>query len=128
MKLAGYFLFSFILICSCPQSDEKKMNIEISESELRNKISGGVIGQFFGNLNGLEHENKYNEEPGNVLEYTPDLSDGARTDDDTDIEFVYIHHMLEYDQILLPYDTIYNLWIENLATMIWCSNEYARKV
>ncbi len=89
---------------------------------------GAVIGQFFGNLNGMEHENKYNEEPGNVLEYIPDLSDGARTDDDTDIEFVYIHHMLEYDQILLPYDTIYNLWIENLSTMIWCSNEYARKV
>jgi hypothetical protein len=128
MKLAGYFLLSFILICACQQSDEEEMDIEISESELRDKINGGVIGQFFGNLNGLEHENKYNEEPGNVHEYIPDLSDGARTDDDTDIEFMYIHHMLEYDQILLPYDTIYNLWIENLSTMIWCSNEYARKV
>lgn len=128
MKAASYFLFSFFLICSCQQSDEKEMSVNISESELRDKINGGVIGQFFGNLNGLEHENKYNEEPGNVLEYIPDLSEGARTDDDTDIEFMYIHHMLEYDQILLPYDTIYNLWIENLSTMIWCSNEYARKV
>ena len=128
MKLARYFLFSLFLIYSCQQSVESEGYTEISESELRDRISGGVIGQFFGNLNGLEHENRYNEEPGNVLEYIPDLSEGARTDDDTDIEFVYIHHMLEYDQILLPYDTIYNLWIENLSTMIWCSNEYARKL
>jgi hypothetical protein len=128
MKLPGYILLSLLLICSCQKSDKKEMVIEISESDLRDKINGGIIGQFFGNLNGLQHENKYNEEPGNVLKYIPDLSDGARTDDDTDIEFVYIHHMLEYDQILLPYDTIYNLWIENLSTMIWCSNEYARKV
>ena len=128
MKLTGYILFSLLLINSCQQSVEKGITIEISESELRDKINGGIIGQFFGNLNGMVHENKYNEEPGDVLEYIPDLSNGAITDDDTDIEFMYIHHMLEYDQIFLPYDTILNLWIENLSTLIWCSNEYARKV
>ena len=128
MKLTGHILLSLMLISSCQQSVETGTTIEVSESELRDKINGGIIGQFFGNLNGLVHENQYNEEPGNVLEYIPDLSNGAITDDDTDIEFVYIHHMLEYDQIFLPYDTILNLWIENLSTMIWCSNEYARKV
>ncbi len=128
MKLTGYILLLIMLTSSCQQSVESGTTIEVSESELRDKINGGIIGQFFGNLNGLVHENQYNEEPGNVLEYIPDLSNGAITDDDTDIEFMYIHHMLEYDQIFLPYDTILNLWIENLSTMIWCSNEYARKV
>lgn len=128
MRLPALILLISLFLCTCNQTPEQELIIEVSESELRDKINGGIIGQFFGNLNGLIHENKYNEEPGNVLEYIPDLSDGAKTDDDTDIEFVYIHHMLEYDQILLPYDTIYDLWMENLSTMIWCSNEYARKL
>ena len=64
--------------------------MEVTSAYLRDKIHGGIIGQFFGNLNGLKHENKYMDEPGNVTVYTPDLSGGAFTDDDTDIEFVYI--------------------------------------
>lgn len=126
MKQLPILLLLVLGAVSCQQSTEKALTREMSESELRNKINGGIIGQFFGNLNGLIHENKYNENPGNVQVYVPDLSEGAHTDDDTDIEFVYIHHMLEYDQILMPYDTIYNLWIENLSSMVWCSNEYAR--
>jgi hypothetical protein len=99
--------------------------VEITADELRDKIGGGIIGQFFGNLNGLEHENRYTDEPGNVTDYIPDLSDGAFTDDDTDIEFIYIYHMLKSNQIKLPYPAILDLWLENLQTDIWCSNEYA---
>ncbi|MCK4750213.1 MAG: ADP-ribosylglycohydrolase family protein [Bacteroidales bacterium] len=95
---------------------------------LRDKISGGIIGQFFGNLNGLEHENKYTHEPGNVTEYIPDLSNGAFTDDDTDIEFVYVYHMLQSGHVLLPYGDIYKLWKENISDQIWCSNRYARNM
>ena len=101
---------------------------EITAEILRDKINGGIIGQFFGNLNGLVHENKYTDEPGNVAEYTPDLSNGAFTDDDTDIEFVYIYHMLKSGRHILPYDEIYNLWIENINDKIWCSNRYARNL
>ena len=101
---------------------------EISAENLRDKINGGIIGQFFGNLNGLVHENKYTDEPGNVTEYTPDLSNGAFTDDDTDIEFVYIYHMLQSGRHILPYSEIYDLWIENISDKIWCSNRYARNL
>jgi hypothetical protein len=99
---------------------------EITAEILRDKINGGIIGQFFGNLNGLVHENKYTDEPGNVIEYTPDLSNGAFTDDDTDIEFVYIYHMLKSGRYILPYNEIHELWIENINDKIWCSNRYAR--
>ena len=101
---------------------------EITAELLRDKINGGIIGQFFGNLNGLVHENKYTDEPGNVTDYTPDLSNGAFTDDDTDIEFVYIYHMLKSGRHILPYDEIYDLWIENISDKIWCSNRYARNL
>ena len=101
---------------------------EITADELRNKIRGAIIGQFFGNLNGLEHEFKYNEEPGDVTSYTPDLSEGARTDDDTDIEFPYIYNMKRSGKILLPYSHVRDIWIESINDRIWCSNRYAREM
>src|SRR5690606_18145057 len=57
------------------------------------KIRGGMLGQLLGNLNGLKHEMQYITEPGNVEEYVPALPDGARTDDDTDFEWVYVVEM-----------------------------------
>jgi hypothetical protein len=121
------FICSCLLVTECHRDDQVAYT-EISGDLLRDKITGGIIGQFFGNLNGLEHENIYTHEPGNVKEYIPDLSDGAFTDDDTDIEYVYVYHMLQSEQILLPYDTIFRLWRENLNSMIWCSNAYARNM
>lgn len=99
---------------------------EMTREELKDRINGGLLGQFFGNLNGLPHENQYFEEPGNIEEYTPDLSDGAFTDDDTDIEFVYVYHMLKENEILLSYTRIKGLWEANINDYIWCSNRYAR--
>ena len=104
------------------------MTVDVTSEYIRDKINGGIIGQFFGNLNGLIHENKYTDEPGNVEEYIPDLSEGAFTDDDTDIEFVYIYHMLEENQYLLPYDRISELWKEHLNDGVYCSNSYARNL
>jgi hypothetical protein len=117
--------FNFAIYFSQIASGETR---EISAENLRDKINGGIIGQFFGNLNGLVHENKYTDEPGNVTEYTPDLSNGAFTDDDTDIEFVYIYHMLQSGRQILPYDEIYKLWMENISDKIWCANRYARNL
>lgn len=122
------FLILLAVMTSCSTHPDEVGTINISESVLRDKITGGIIGQFFGNLNGLEHENKYTDDPGNVTEYTPDLSGGAITDDDTDIEYVYIYHMLESGRIILPYDTIFHLWKKNINDRIWCSNRYARNL
>src|SRR5687768_364138 len=67
--------------------------VEIPADVLEDKVRGGMLGQILGNLNGLPHEMKYINEPGNVERYTPALPDGARTDDDTDIEWVYVVEM-----------------------------------
>ena len=61
-----------------------------------------MLGQLIGNLNGLPHEMKYIDEPGKVQSYTPSLPDGARTDDDTDLEWVYISEIQRSGEAFLP--------------------------
>jgi len=102
--------------------------VEISAETLRDKVRGGLLGQLLGNLNGLEHEFEYFEEPGSVSGYVPTLPEGARTDDDTDFEWVYIHEMQRQGRVLLPPEEIAALWRERINRRIWCSNQYARQL
>ena len=107
-------------------SSDKSM--EFSAEVLRDKIRGGLLGQLLGNLNGIQHEMKYINEPGNVEEYVPALPEGARTDDDTDLEWVYIVAMQRHNAIMLPPHLIVQLWKERINKRIWCSNQYARQL
>src|SRR5690349_854144 len=75
--------------------------LRISAATIDDKIRGGFLGQVIGDLNGLAHEMKYIAEPGNVREYTPALPKGAWTDDDTDVEWVYVIEMERTKKILL---------------------------
>lgn len=102
--------------------------VEISGEVLRDKIRGGLLGQMLGNLNGLPHENKYIHDPGNVEQYTPSLPEGARTDDDTDFEWVYIVAMQDEDKIFLSSTRIAELWRNRINKGIYCSNLYARRL
>ena len=96
-------------------------DIEITAEVLRDKIRGGLLGQILGNLNGLVHEMKYIDEPGDVRDYVPALPAGARTDDDTDFEWVYIYVMGQEDEIFLRPERIRRLWMERINQRIWCS-------
>ena len=99
---------------------------EISAEQLRDKIRGGLLGQMLGNLNGIQHEMQYIDEPGNVKDYTPALPNGARTDDDTDFEWVYVKVMQDENTIFLSSDRLAKLWKERINRGIWCSNRYSR--
>lgn len=90
------------------------------------KIRGGLLGQNLGVLNGLPYEFTFIEEPGDVSNYVPALPEGARTDDDTDFEWVYIYHMQKSGQIRIPYPEIAALWRTRINRNIWSSNRYAR--
>ena len=109
-------------------ADNSDKSIEMPAEVLRDKIRGGLLGQLLGNLNGLKHEMKYINTPGNVNEYTPALPEGARTDDDTDLEWVYIVAMQRNNTVLLPPHLIVQLWKERINNRIWCSNQYARQL
>ncbi len=113
---------------SLASNEEAGGVMEISAEDLRDKIRGGLLGQILGNLNGLPHENKYIHEPGRVEQYTPALPEGARTDDDTDFEWVYIVAMQDENTILLPESRIAELWRSRINAGIYCSNLYARRL
>lgn len=120
-----YFILSFDV-----SADERVAGDirEIPADVLRDKIRGGLLGQILGNLNGLPHEMKYIHKPGNVEDYTPALPEGARTDDDTDFEWVYIVAMQDDNQIFIPQRRIAELWRNRINRRLWCANLYARRL
>ena len=125
--------FCLVLLCSASfvrggVAAAKQEYVEISVQTLEDKIRGGLLAQLLGNLNGLAHENKYYEEPGNVEHYTPSLAEGARTDDDTDIEWVYIVSMQKAQTAMLGAEQITQLWKKHINSHIWCSNLYVRRL
>jgi hypothetical protein len=63
-----------------------------------------------------------------VQDYKPSLPQGARTDDDTDFEWVYIVAMQGEDQILIPHARVADLWRSRINKGIWCANLYARRL
>jgi len=109
-------------------ADSSKEWVELPAEVLRDRIRGGLLGQLLGNLNGLEHEMKYINEPGNIQKYVLGLPEGAQTDDDTDLEWVYIIAMQRHNAIMLSPDLIVRLWKEHINKRIWCSNQYARQL
>ncbi len=100
--------------------------IDIDADVLEDKIRGGMLAQVIGNLNGLPHEFKYINKPGHVEHFTPALPDGAHTDDDTDIEWVYLREIVRTHENFLPPDRIAALWQTHINRRIFCANRYAR--
>jgi hypothetical protein len=99
---------------------------QFSTEELEDKIRGGMLGQLLGNLNGLPHEFKYLDQPGNVVSLTPSLPGGARTDDDTDLEWVIVSEIERRRQVFLPPGRVARLWKLHVNRGVWCANRYAR--
>jgi hypothetical protein len=95
---------------------------------MEDSICGGFLGQLLGDLNGLQHEMKYVEDPGPFGAYTPGLPDGGFTDDDTDIEWVYILEIQRSGALLIPPARIAELWKRHINRRIWCSNLYVRQL
>ncbi|MGI9543881.1 MAG: ADP-ribosylglycohydrolase family protein [Cyclobacteriaceae bacterium] len=126
MKFLIAIIIFFLIMPSQLMSQDKM--IEIPADELRDKIRGGLLGQILGNLNGIPHEMKYINEPGAVVGYIPSLPEGARTDDDTDFEWVYIVEMQVRNKLMLSSEEIAQLWRERINRRIWCSNQYARQL
>src|SRR5688572_866442 len=104
-KLIRFGVVAVAALCfACPvvAAPEKRDEVVVPAERLEDQIRGGMLGQILGNLNGLPHEMKYIGEPGNVEKYVPGLPEGARTDDDTDIEWVYITEMQKSGKLYVP--------------------------
>ncbi|MDE5906443.1 MAG: ADP-ribosylglycohydrolase family protein, partial [Alistipes sp.] len=106
---------------------------QISMEELRDKIAGAWIGQMVGNIYGLPFENKFVDEPGDEADfpygYSKNLAklaqyDGAFSDDDTDIEYLYLTLMEKYG----PEPTYAQMregWMYHIRDRVWLANRAA---
>jgi len=121
-------LFAFPVFSGSVESfsNTTVLTVQIPVETVIDKIRGGMLGQILGNLNGLPHEFKYFNEPGNVKNYVPSLPTGAWTDDDTDFEWVYVIEMQAKRKLFLSSDEISTFWRERINRGIWCANRYAR--
>jgi ADP-ribosylglycohydrolase len=109
-------------------SEDQMAFIEIPYDVLIDKVRGGMLGQIIGNLNGMPYEFKFGREPGNVTDYVPALPEGAFTDDDTDIEWVYVYNMQKHNNLFLSSETLAEIWKASFNQRIWCSNGYVRRL
>src|SRR3954463_13280573 len=121
-----FILGAFALLPAARGLAQHSHTLEIPANVLEDKIRGGMLAQVIGNLNGLPHEFKYIDSPGDVEHYTPNLPDGAYTDDDTDIEWVYLHEIVRTREVFLKPPQIATLWKRHINRGIFCSNLYAR--
>jgi hypothetical protein len=96
--------------------------------EIEDRLRGGWLGQLIAGLNGLQYEMKFIQAPGDVEDYRPGLPEGAWTDDDTDIEWVYAVEMERTGELFLPYPAIAALWKKHINRRIWSSHLYLRQL
>ena len=123
------WIYISVVICLFTAFFEKALaqeTITMPAEIVIDKIRGGLLGQLLGDLNGLSHENRYINEPGNAQNYVPSLPDGAWTDDDLDFEWFYVYEMQKNRELFLNYDYITTLWVERVNNRVWCSNRFAR--
>ena len=115
-----------LLAVSCTDSGKK----EITRTELKDKIAGAWIGQLVGNIYGLEYENKFVDEPGegpfvfNKAIRKMEAVDGAFSDDDTDVEYLYLL-MMEDKGVNPTYEMIRERWMYHIRDRVWLANRAA---
>ncbi len=105
---------------------------QISVNELRDKIAGAWIGQMIGNIYGLPHENKYVDAPGPEkwpYGYTKNIDklknyNGAFSDDDTDLEYMYLLQMEKYGSEP-SYEQLREAWLYHIRDRVWLANRGA---
>lgn len=117
-------LFPFFLSAGKP--------LRIKKSELRDKIEAAWVGQMIGNIYGLPHENKYVNAPGPEnwpYGYSKNLDklkkyEGAFSDDDTDLEYMYLLQMLKSGPEP-SYAQIRDAWMYHIRDRVWLANRAA---
>lgn len=125
--------FFFLLACAfvvsaVAQKQPVSKQVVLEKAVVEDKIAGGMLGQLFGNLNGLKYEFKFLDTPGTVSSYVPGLPDGAFTDDDTDIEWVYVTEMAKTKTVLVPPHRMRQLWQTYINRRVWSANRFARQL
>ena len=114
------------------QTDDDRLRI--SAEAYRNKVYASWLGQLVGNFYGLPHENAYVDEPrpdslsefkyrGWPLDRLREVN-GAFSDDDTDIEYMYLLQMQRHG-IEPTYAQLSEAWMYHVRDRVWLANRAA---
>ncbi|MCI1779435.1 MAG: ADP-ribosylglycohydrolase family protein [Bacteroidales bacterium] len=126
IKICSLFVFAFLCVSSLSAQ-------RISRRVLKDKIAGAWIGQLIGNIYGLPFENKFVDnvpsESRFPFGYTKNINklkkyDGAFSDDDTDIEYIYLMLMEKYG-IEPTYAQMREGWMYHIRDRVWLANRAA---
>lgn len=126
------FTFYLALICCVGNVSAQSPPLRLSVAEYSNKVLGSWLGQCIGNIYGLPHENRYIDTPGPErfpYGYGSNLkslekSEGAFSDDDTDIEYMYLLAMEKFG----PEPSLAQLaamWKHHVRERVWLANRGA---
>jgi len=123
-------MLSLPMLAGC---NENVRRIRVADYE--DKVYAAWLGQCIGNIYGLPHEFKYNDEPrsepieGWTEKTLAKLAkiDGAFSDDDTDIEYVDLFCMEKYGPEP-TYEQLTEFWKRCINRSIWVANRTARSL
>lgn len=126
-RLASPILLAILQLACSPA--ERRIRV----SEYEDKVYASWLGQCIGNMYGLPYEHQYRDEPRTepIEGWTDEMLDrireanGAFSDDDTDIEYVYLFAMEEYGPEP-TYENIGEFWNRCINHHIWVANRSAR--
>ena len=124
-------LLYILAICAVAGSASAQKRITVAE--LRDKIAGAWLGQMVGNMYGLPFENKFIEKEGDEalfpFGYSKSLVkmeqyDGAFSDDDTDVEYLYLMLMEKYG-CEPTFAQMREGWMHHIRDRVWLANRAA---
>lgn len=147
MKLRGWLLGMVLLAAgAAPVAAEPAPAPRITRERLEERIYAAWLGQLVGNIYGLPHENVHIDQPGpDRFPYGYDALEigyyqqhfgatrmtgvmrafgGAFSDDDTDIEYVYLQLMEEAGPEP-GYADIRAAWMAHVDNWVWLANRHA---
>jgi hypothetical protein len=122
-----------LLVMAGPAGCAETRRIKVADYQ--DKVYASWLGQCIGNMYGLAHEFKYNDEPrvelitGWAEESIRQMREhkGSFSDDDTDIEYVALFCMEKYGPEP-TYENLAEFWKRHINDYIWVANRSAREL
>lgn len=125
---AGIIIAVVMLMGGCTTNHQGKISVE----DYKDKVYASWLAQCIGNIYGLPHENDYIDEPGPAtfpygygrnIDRLKEIG-GAFSDDDTDIEYMYLLAMEKYG-IEPTYAQLTESWKYHVRERVWLANRAA---
>lgn len=123
---------SALLVASCYVQADSAHYQKIPVAEYQDKVKASWLGQIIGNTYGLSYEFKFIDQPGpnkfpyGFGEYLAKVKEvnGAFSDDDTDIEYMYLLQMEKHGSTP-SYSALANAWQDHVREKVWVANRQA---